>query len=338
MSRLAALRNASGRYVYRIFLFKIMSERGYTVGIFFTAYLAYMFMRSLCGTRRLCYGFPFAPGMSCRLYLAAVGRGVAPRAMSRLATLRNAIGCYVYRIFLFEIMSERRYTLRFVFPAYLAYMSAQPFIDASRLRQGCPFAPGMSERVYFSAVSRRVTAYAVTRFAAGVLARRGDVFGVLFFVVVTESVDRFALRFAAHFTFAGTLAVLRACSRRCVSPFAPCVRVLPYRIKRYVGAHGIGQEIPHPFSACVQSKPDKPRTLFGRRRNLSDDLSVPDSYIRNIIAALRIEPYGKICTLSVLRLGIFPITSNEDTACKHKTAHQRDQQKPSLFHNFQPPA
>ena len=238
----------------------------------------------------------------------------------------------------------------------------------------------------------------MARLAADALARRGDVFGVFFGVIMSECVDRFALRLAAHFararslslgfatgcncfspftpsmsgrndlalgcaahfTFTGTLAVIRACSRRGVSPFAPCVRVFPYRIQRYVGAHRVGQDIPHLLAGCVERKADKPRTLLSRKSELSYDLSVLDRNVRKRTAALRVECHnetycfitgiftagiisrsfgaGILTARSLLSGSAAVVAGGEDADGEDKAARQRDDEKQLPFHAYLPRA
>ena len=187
-------------------------------------------------------------------YIPAVRRRVTARAVTRFAADALARRLNVYRILLGIIMSER---------------------------------------VYISAVRRSVASSAMARLAADALARRINVYRILPGIIVPERVNRFTLRFAAHFTFTGTLSVLRACSRRGVSPFTPCVRVFPYRIQRYVGAHRVGQDIPHLLAGCVERKADKPRTLLGRKSELTYDLSVLDRNVSKHTSALRVECHSE---------------------------------------------
>ena len=143
---------------------------------------------------------------------------------------------------------------------------------------------------------------------------------MMIFIIFPSSKIMFCLGYIFRFFLAADFANMLMSAFRSAGrfrqgfPFSPCVSVLPNRIQRYVGTHRIGLEVPHSLSACVQSKPDKPRALFGRRRNLSDDLSVPDSYIRNIIAALRIECNGKTCGF---------VTCRKYANYKHKTTQNR---------------
>ena len=251
---------------------------------------------------------------------------------------------------------------------------------------------------YIPAVRRSVASSAMARLAAGVLARRGDVFDVFFGVIMSEGIDCFILRLAAHFararslslgfatgcncfspftpsmsgrndlafgcaahfTFTGTLAVLRACSRRCVSPFAPCVRVFPYRIQRYVGAHRVGQDIPHLLAGCVERKADKPRTLLGGKSELTYDLSVLDRNIGKHTSALRIECHnetycfitgiftagiisrsfnsGSFSARSLLSGAAAFVARREDADGEDKAARQRDDEKQLPFHDYLPRA
>ena len=292
-------------------------------------------------------------------YFSTVRRRVTSSAMARLAADALACRLNVYRILLGIIVSER---------------------------------------VYISAVRRSVASSAMARLAAGVIACRGDVFGVFFGVIMSEGVDCFILRLAAHFArvrsfslgfatgcncfspftpnvsgrndlafgcaahfaFTSTLAVLCACSRRGVSPFAPCVRVFPYRIQRYVGAHRVGQDIPHLLAGCVERKADKPRTLLGRKSELSYDLSVLDRNIGKNTSALRIECHsetycfisgiftagiisrsfsaGSFSARSLLSGSAAVVAGGEDADGEDKAARQRDDEKQLPFHDYLPRA
>ena len=127
------------------------------------------------------------------------------------------------------------------------------------------------------------------------------------------------------------LAILSTSRGRGNDPFSPVVRVFPYRIERYVGTHRIGQDVPHPFTVCVERKPHKPRTLLGRKRQFSYCLSVLDRYIRNLTAALRVESNGKelrfvFTAVALSRLpGLFTavgIARNENARDKNRYATQ----------------
>ena len=97
----------------------------------------------------------------------------------------------------------------------------------------------------------------------------------------------------------------------------------------------------------VERKADKPRTLLGRKSELTYDLSVLDRNVRKRTAALRIECHsesysftsaGILTARSLLSGAAAVVAGGEDADCEDKAARQRDDEKQLPFHAYLPGA
>ena len=102
--------------------------------------------------------------VSERGYLTAISRGVTPRAVPRLATLRLATGHYLHRIFFFPIVSERRYANRFFLAAHLTQAFLCSFLGAGGCCYRHHFVPCMCGRnnLFFRLATRIASAHFLT--------------------------------------------------------------------------------------------------------------------------------------------------------------------------------